>query len=54
MLNNSKIRIQEPIHAILRARILALIQLPTANRPRHAFLPAYICEGMDGYTTSTN
>lgn len=42
MLNDRKIRIQEAIHAVLRARLLALIQLAAADRPSDTFLPADI------------
>jgi len=40
MLDNREVPIQESIYTILRTRLLALIQLPAADRARHAFLPA--------------
>lgn len=49
MSNNRHICIQKSIHTILRAGLLVLIQLPTPNRARYAFLPADIGEGVDGY-----
>jgi hypothetical protein len=44
MLNNRKIRIQKPIHTILRAALLALLQLPAANIACYALLPADVGE----------
>jgi hypothetical protein len=44
MLNRRKVRIQESIHTILRARLLVLVQLPTSNRARYTLLPADVGE----------
>jgi hypothetical protein len=46
MFNNRKIRIQKPIHTVLRTALLTLLQFPTANRTRHTLLPADIREVM--------
>jgi hypothetical protein len=50
MLNDRKIRIQKPIHTILRTALLALIQFAASNRTRDTFLPADVCEVVDRYT----
>ncbi len=44
MLNNREIRIQEPIHTVLRAALLVLLQLAASDRARYAFAPADIGE----------
>ena len=49
MLNDREIRIQEPIHTILRTSLLVLIKLSASNCPRDAFLPADIGEGVNSY-----
>jgi hypothetical protein len=43
MLNDLEIRIQKPIHTILRTSLLVLLQLPASNRASNAFLPANVC-----------
>jgi len=40
MLDNREIRIQESIHTILRAALLALVQLAASDSSSNAFLPA--------------
>ena len=47
MFYNRKIRIQEPIHTILRASLLILVQLSTSYCASYAFLPADVGEGVD-------
>ena len=49
MLDNREIRIQKPIHTILRTALLAFLQLPASNRARYAFLPADIRQIMNRY-----
>lgn len=49
MFNDREIRIQEPVHAVRSACLLALVQLSAFDRASNAFLPADICEGMYGY-----
>ena len=53
MLNNREIRVQEPIHTILRTALLALFELPAAYAARYAFLPAYIRQIMNSYPKRT-
>jgi len=40
VLNNLEIRIQKPIHTILCANLLILLQLPASDGTCDAFLPA--------------
>lgn len=42
MLNNGKIRIQKPIHAVLRTALLVLLKLAAADGASDAFAPADI------------
>jgi len=49
MLNDREIRIQEPIHTVLRTSLLILIQLSASNCTRNAFLPADIGERVNSY-----
>lgn len=49
MLQHRHIRIHEPIHTILRAALLILLQLPRRNLARHAFRPADISQAVHSY-----
>jgi hypothetical protein len=48
MLDNRHVSIQKPIHTVLCASLLSPLQLPAANRPRNAFLPADIRQIVNG------
>lgn len=48
LLNNQEIRIQKAIHAVPRARLLALIQLAALDAAGHTLGPADVCEVVDG------
>jgi hypothetical protein len=52
VLDNREVRIQKPVHAVLRTALLSLLQLAALNRPGHAFLPADIGQGMHRYITT--
>jgi len=52
MLDNRQVSIQKPIHTVLRASLLSPLQLPAANRPRNAFLPADIRQIVNGLLDS--
>jgi hypothetical protein len=43
MFDNREIRIQETIHTIRRAALLAFIQLATPDRRGNTLLPADVC-----------
>ena len=47
MLQYSIIRIEEPIHTILRTALLAPVQLPTRDPLGHTLFPADVCEVVD-------
>lgn len=49
MLNDGKISIQKPIHAVCSTSFLSLIQLATPNGTRNTFLPTDIRERVDSY-----
>ena len=49
MIDNDKIRIQEPIHTILRTTLLTTIQFSAADGARDTFLPADVGQGVYGY-----
>lgn len=48
LLDNQEIRVQKPIHTVLRTALLRLIQLPALDRARDAFRPADIGEVVHG------
>lgn len=48
LFDNQEIRIQEPIHAILRTALLVLIQFPVLDAARHAFRPADVSQVVYG------
>jgi hypothetical protein len=49
VLNNGEVRIQEPVDTILCAALLVPIKFPASDRPRHAFLPADVGQGVHSY-----
>ena len=48
--HRQKVDIQHALHAVGQTRLLALVKLATANRPRHALLPAHLRKRMRVYT----
>ncbi len=50
MLDNREIRIQESIHTILRAALLALVQLAASDSSSNAFLPADVRKVVNSYS----
>lgn len=54
MLDDGKVGIKIPLHAVLRTTLLAPIEFSILDRPRHAFLPAHVREVVNSYRWSVS